>query len=72
MEISGGDKLAKYLGDLSSKINGPATLRVGFLAGGTYPDGTSIPMIAASEAAISATATDVSITNAARAVISHI
>ena len=45
--IKGGDKLAAALARISRGVSQPATLRVGFLAGGTYPDGTSIPMIAA-------------------------
>lgn len=37
------------MADLAVRLNYPATLRVGFLAGGTYPDKahTSIPFVAA-------------------------
>ena len=45
--LSGGDKLAAYLRNLSKKADKPATLRVGFLESATYPDGTSVPMVAA-------------------------
>lgn len=45
--IRGGDKLEKALAEITAKLNRAATLRVGFLAGATYPDGTSVPMIAA-------------------------
>jgi hypothetical protein len=44
--ISGGQKLAAALAKISRGVSQPATLRVGFL-GGTYPDGTSIPLVAA-------------------------
>ena len=46
-EIKGGEKLEAFLSDMAKKVSNPATLRVGFLEGGTYPDGTSIPMVAA-------------------------
>jgi len=45
--FSGGDKLTKYLEDLAKKVSKGGELRVGFLEGGTYPDGTSTPMVAA-------------------------
>ena len=45
--ITGGDKLAAKLRQISERVNGKATLRVGFLEGSTYPDGTSVPMVAA-------------------------
>jgi hypothetical protein len=45
--LKGGDKLNATLANLAKKIAKPATLRVGFLEGATYPDGTSVPMIAA-------------------------
>jgi len=32
---------------LAGKLEGIRTLKVGFLRGGTYPDGTSLPMVAA-------------------------
>ena len=45
--ISGGGKLAAALKELSGKVSKKSTVRVGFLEGGKYPDGTSLPMVAA-------------------------
>jgi hypothetical protein len=45
--ISGGDKLEAALRQMAEKVSNPATLRVGFLEGATYPDGKSVAMIAA-------------------------
>lgn len=45
--IRGGEKLKDALRGLTDKISRPATLRVGFLEGATYPDGTPVAMIAA-------------------------
>jgi hypothetical protein len=45
--VSGGEKLEKYLTDTASKVKNAATVKVGFLEGSTYPDGTSVPMVAA-------------------------
>lgn len=45
--LSGGDKLASALKKMSDKVTKKATVRVGFLEGGKYPDGTSLPMVAA-------------------------
>jgi hypothetical protein len=44
-KVTGGEKLIQAL----TKYAGPklVTLRVGFLEGATYPDGTSVPMVAA-------------------------
>lgn len=44
--IKGGEKLTKALQDISDKLNANKGVRVGFLEGGTYPDGTSIPTVA--------------------------
>jgi hypothetical protein len=46
-KISGGEKLEARLKELAEKVSNPGTLRVGFLEGSTYPDGTSVPMVAA-------------------------
>ena len=43
----GGSKLEAHLRDLASKLAQPRAVRVGFLEGSTYPDGTSLPMVAA-------------------------
>lgn len=45
--ISGGDKLEARLAELSKSVTRSATLSVGFLEGSTYPNGTSVPMVAA-------------------------
>lgn len=45
--IKGGEKIEGALREIADKISKPATLRVGFLEGATYPDGTSVPMVAA-------------------------
>lgn len=45
--LSGGDKLQARLRELAAKVSRPGTLKVGFMEGATYPDGTSVPMVAA-------------------------
>lgn len=46
--VSGGDKFNKALQDLSKRLSGPGpVVRVGFLSGARYPDGTSVAMVAA-------------------------
>ncbi len=45
--FSGGDALEKKLAEIAEKLGNPQTLRVGFLEGATYPDGESVPMVAA-------------------------
>lgn len=45
--IKGGHKLRQALAALSAKLSEPGTLRVGFLAGATAPNGDSIPLRAA-------------------------
>jgi len=45
--LKGGDKLEAYLADLSRKVGKGGTLRVGFLEGATYPDGTPVATVAA-------------------------
>jgi hypothetical protein len=45
--ISGGSKIAAYLNGIASKAQGLPTVSVGFLKGATYPNGISVPMIAA-------------------------
>lgn len=46
-EISGGNKLQLALSKIATNLSKAETLRVGFLEGSTYPDGTSVPMVAA-------------------------
>lgn len=45
--IKGGDRLKSYMANLSRKVSRGASVKVGFLEGSVYPDGTSIPMVAA-------------------------
>lgn len=45
--ISGGDKLEAALRELAAKIDKGGTLRVGFFEDQNYPDGTSLPLVAA-------------------------
>lgn len=45
--MSGGDKLERRLEALAAKIGKPFKLRVGFLEGATYPDGTPVATVAA-------------------------
>ena len=45
--LSGGAKLEEYLKEMARKVSNPGTLRVGFLEGATYPDGTPVPLVAA-------------------------
>src|SRR5260370_1264933 len=45
--IKGGGKLEQALREIAEKVKHPAKLRVGFLAGATYPDGTPVAMVAA-------------------------
>ena len=44
--LSGGNMLASALAEIGKKLKKGGTLRVGFLENGTYPDGTSIPLVA--------------------------
>ena len=43
----GGDRLKRHLADIEANLAGPSEVRVGFLEGATYPDGKSVPMVAA-------------------------
>lgn len=45
--LRGGAKLEGFLRSLGDKLRRPVTLRVGFLQGATYPDGTPVAMVAA-------------------------
>ncbi|NSL91710.1 HK97-gp10 family putative phage morphogenesis protein [Acetobacter syzygii] len=47
VKISGGDKMRAALEKLSQKVKSGAHVRVGFLEGETYPDGTSVAQVAA-------------------------
>ena len=47
VQLSGGDKLAAKLAEISKNLQKAASVDVGFLEGSTYPDGTSVPLVAA-------------------------
>jgi hypothetical protein len=44
--FTGGEKLIAALAELSKKIDKSALLKVGFQNGATYPDGTSVALVA--------------------------
>jgi hypothetical protein len=46
-EIKGGDKLSAKLQAMAGKVTSAQSVKVGFLADKTYPDGTPVAMIAA-------------------------
>jgi hypothetical protein len=46
-KVTGGEKLRKALGEIGRRLSGPSTVKVGFLANATYPDGKPVAMIAA-------------------------
>lgn len=45
--MAGGAALARYLKNIADKVGNGEYVRVGFLEGATYPDGTSVAMVAA-------------------------
>lgn len=47
VSLSGGEELQRKLEEIAQKVARAATLRVGFLEGATYPDGTSVASVAA-------------------------
>lgn len=47
VSITGGNKFEAAMAELASKLATGKTLRVGFLENATYPDGTSVPFVAA-------------------------
>lgn len=46
-EVKGGNKLGPALAKIERKLQSATKLRVGFLEGATYPDGTPVALIAA-------------------------
>jgi hypothetical protein len=46
-EISGGERLEAHLRKIAAKLSKGGLLKVGFLEGATYPDGTSVATVAA-------------------------
>ena len=47
--LSGGNKLQAYLDALVAKVGSGQAVRVGFLEGATYPDGTPVAQVAAAQ-----------------------
>lgn len=47
VEIIGGHNVERYFRDLAQKVRKGGTLKVGFLANATYPDGKLVALIAA-------------------------
>lgn len=47
VQISGGDRLAKKLAEIAQNVQKAAEVDVGFFSQSTYPDGTSVPLVAA-------------------------
>jgi len=45
--MRGGENVTRVLERIADRVTRPATLRVGFLEGATYPDGKPVAMIAA-------------------------
>lgn len=45
--IRGGDKLSAALSAIAKQLSHPETVRIGFLAGASYPDGTPVGLVAA-------------------------
>ena len=45
--LSGGQNVERYFRDLAQKVRRGGTLEVGFMSSATYPDGTSVALVAA-------------------------
>lgn len=45
--INGGDKLEARLAEIARRLKHGAVVKIGFLEGATYPDGTSVALVAA-------------------------
>lgn len=45
--LKGGDALRRRLGNIAKRLDGKQELRVGFLEGATYSDGTPVALVAA-------------------------
>lgn len=46
-DAEGGDRLAAYMKGLDARLSSAQGVKVGFLEGATYPNGTSVALIAA-------------------------
>lgn len=49
VSIKGGDRARDFLAKLKEQVGRGGKVRVGFLEGSTYPDGTPVPMVAATQ-----------------------
>lgn len=47
VNFKGGDKLAQKLAEIAARVGKANTVRVGFLEDATYPDGTPVALVAA-------------------------
>lgn len=47
MPVAGGDRMQQVLDNIAKRLDSGKEVQVGFLEGSTYPDGTSVPMVAA-------------------------
>lgn len=47
VKVTGGEKAIAKIEQMAKKLSKPGTLRVGFLEGATYPNGTPVAMVAA-------------------------
>lgn len=47
IELKGGDRLLKRLAEIGKEFGSKKSVRMGFLEGATYPDGTSVAQVAA-------------------------
>lgn len=47
VDLKGGEALARKLKELADKLGDGGTLRVGFIEGASYPDGTPVALVAA-------------------------
>lgn len=47
--LKGGEKLEAKLREIAANVSRASTLKVGFLEGATYPDGTSVALVAATD-----------------------
>jgi hypothetical protein len=45
--VKGGDKALRAIAELAQRLGGEKALKVGFLSGATYPDGTPVALVAA-------------------------
>ena len=49
--IKGGDNFRLKIGEIGKKVASAKVLRVGFLEGATYPNGTTVATVAAIQSA---------------------